>query len=324
MPFFMGGVNLDDFYFTDADIVDQYVNGTLFMWGYNSYGQIGDNTNDYNKYTPVKIGAGGIISFKISCGRNHSAAVKTDGTLWAWGQNYYGQLGDDTTDDRSSPVQTITGGYNWKQVACGYAQTAAIKSDGTLWNWGVYTYTPEETVAGGTDWKQVSCGGHIAGVKTDGTLWLWGSNSSGQLGDGTTDDNASPIETITGGNSWTQVSCGGAHSAAIKTDGTLWLWGSNYSGQLGDGTGFGQNKSSPVQTIAGGNNWKQVSCGGRSTAAIKTDGTLWAWGKNPGFGDEAAVGGEVVESPVQTIAGGNNWKQVECGYGHTAAVQIDG
>jgi alpha-tubulin suppressor-like RCC1 family protein len=212
--------------------------------------------------------------------------------LWLWGYNNFGQLGDNTIAGKSSPVQTISAGTNWKLVGGGFYHTAAIKTDGTLWTWGrnsfgqlgdntaVNNSSPVQTIAGGTNWKQVSGGGfHTAAIKTDGTLWLWGRNDNGQLGDNTIAGKSSPVQTIAGGTNWKLVGGGWYHTAAIKTDGTLWTWGRNTYGQLGDNTVA--NKSSPVQTIAGGTNWKQVSCGANhTTAAIKTDGTLWTWGQN--------------------------------------------
>jgi alpha-tubulin suppressor-like RCC1 family protein len=307
--------------------------GTLWTWGYNYFGQLGNNTT-ISKSSPIQTIAGGTNWKQVSGGSSHIAAIKTDGTLWNWGYNGDGRLGDSTISHRSSPIQTIAGGTNWKQVSGGFFHTAAIKTDGTLWNWGDNYYgqlgnnttisksSPIQTIAGGTNWKQVSCSQyHTAAIKTDGTLWNWGRNNYGQLGDSTMISKLSPIQTITGGTNWKQVAGGFYHTAAIKTDGTLWSWGYNLFGALGDNTTT--SKSSPIQTITGGNNWKQVACGAYHTAAIKTDGTLWSWG-NPGEGrlgdsDRATP----KSSPVQTIAGGTNWKQVACGYQHTAAIKDD-
>jgi alpha-tubulin suppressor-like RCC1 family protein len=311
----------------------------LWMWGDNSNGRLGDNTGA-SRSSPVQTIAGGINWKQVSCGLYTAAAVKTDGTLWTWGRNDYGQLGDNTTTNRSSPVQTITGGTNWKQVSCGALHTACIKADGTLWTWGQNSYgqlgdnfdysisSPTQTITGGSNWKQVACGEeHTAAIKTDGTLWLWGFNGYGQLGDNTTViKRSSPVQTVTGGTNWKQVDCGYDHTAAIKTDGTLWTWGRNNNGQLGNNTVT--NRSSPIQTITGGTNWKQVACGYRHTAAIKTDGTLWLWG----LGTSGQLGdntGTSRSSPVQTVTGGTNWKQVDCTKRRslkaaTAAVKTDG
>lgn len=199
--------------------------------------------------------------------------------LLTWGYDNYGQLGDNTIIAKSSPIQTITGGTNWKSVACGYGYVAAIKTDGSLWGWGQNNMgslgdntttnksSPVQTVAGGSNWIIVAGGGYrIAAIKTDGTLWVWGRNYNGELGDNTTILKSSPVQTIAGGTNWKIVACGHYHTAAVKTDGTLWGWGRNIFGQLGDNTGT--NRSSPVQTVAGGTNWKSVSGGGLQTAAL--------------------------------------------------------
>jgi alpha-tubulin suppressor-like RCC1 family protein len=206
--------------------------------------------------------------------------VKTDGTLWTWGNNSSGQLGDGTVTHKSSPAQTVASSTSWSQVSCGYFHTGAIKTDGTLWLWGKNTSgqlgdntvssrsSPVQTVAGGTTWSQLSCGyDFTAAIKTDGTLWLWGNNAYGQLGDNTNAVNkSSPIQTITGGTTWKSVSADWWNTGAVKTDGTLWMWGHNAYGQLGDNTVAA--KSSPIQTVAGGTNWRTVACGYRHTLAI--------------------------------------------------------
>ena len=302
--------------------------GTLWSWGYNLLGQLGDNTV-VQKSSPVQTISGGTNWKSVASGANHTAAIKTDGTLWTWGQNTFGQLGDNTVVQKSSPVQTISAGTNWKSVASGANHTAAIKTDGTLWTWGrnifgalgdntvVDKSSPVQTVAAGTNWKLVAGGYyHTAAIKTDGTLWTWGYNSSGQLGDNTVTPKSSPVQTVAGGTNWQQVAGGYYHTAAIKTDGTLWTWGHNANGQLGDNTVA--IKSSPVQTVAGGTNWQLVAGGGYHTAAIKTDGTLWTWGQNTygQLGDNSITHRS---SPVQTVAGGTNWKSVAGGGNHTAA-----
>jgi alpha-tubulin suppressor-like RCC1 family protein len=307
--------------------------GTLWTWGRNSYAQLGDNTLT-NKITPVTTFAGGTNWKQVAGGNSHIAAIKTDGTLWTWGNNSFGQLGDNTLNSRLTPVTTFAGGTNWKQVAGGRYYTAAIKTDGTLWTWGdnsngqlgdnttTSRSTPVTTFVGGTNWKQVAGGySHTAAIKTDGTLWTWGNNGNAQLGDNTSTNRSTPVTTFVGGTNWKQVAGGGGnafsgHTASIKTDGTLWTWGSNIIGQLGDNTTT--NRSTPVTTFAGGTNWKQVAGGLYHTSAIKTDGTLWTWGNNSGqLGNNTSTSRN---TPVTTFAGGTNWKQVACGGNHTAAI----
>ena len=296
--------------------------GTLWTWGYNSNGQLGINTT-VRRTTPVTTFAGGTNWKQVSGGYRHTAAIKTDGTLWTWGYNGNGQLGINDNITRSTPVTTFAGGTDWKQVSCGSNHISAIKTDGTLWTWGynnfgqlgrkVFPLTPVTTFAGGNNWSDTATGAseelyticagysHTGAIKTDGTLWTWGYNSNGQLGINTFTTRSTPVTTFAGGITWKQISCGYNFTAAIKTDGTLWTWGSNVNGQLGDNTNI--LKSTPVTTFAGGTNWKQVSCsGGNSverifTLAIKTDGTLWTWGSNlADFSTKL--------TPVTTFAGG--------------------
>jgi alpha-tubulin suppressor-like RCC1 family protein len=332
--------DLENYFITEYWLIDQWVGDTLFTWGRNNSGQLGDNTTT-NRLTPVTTLAGGANWKQVAGGYTHTAAIKTDGTLWTWGYNG-GQLGINNTTTRSTPVTTLAGGTNWKQVACGNNHIAAIKTDGTLWTWGdnnsgqlgdnttTQRLTPVTTLAGGTNWKQVAGGtNYTAAIKTDGTLWTWGNNGYGQLGDNDTTQKLTPVTTFAGGTNWKQVVSGGYHTAAIKTDGTLWTWGFNNLGgffdvgALGDNTGI--NRSAPVTTFAGGTNWKQVACGSQHTAAIKTDGTLWTWGLNNDgqLGDNDTTSFQKL-TPVTTLAGGTNWKQVAGGYFYTSAIKTDG
>jgi alpha-tubulin suppressor-like RCC1 family protein len=313
--------------------------GTLWLWGRSAVGQLGNNNTPPNIPTPVTTFAGGTNWKQVSCGNEHTAAIKTDGTLWTWGYGDNGALGTNDQTARWTPVTTFAGGTNWKQISCGNKHTAAIKTDGTLWTWGrtiegqlgynasappFQIVSPITTFAGGTNWKQVSCGSnHTTAIKTDGTLWGWGYNQQGQLGiNNTTESILTPVTTFAGGTNWKQVAGGGSHTAAIKTDGTLWVWGSGDSGRLG--TNNTTNRLTPVTTFAGGTNWKQVAGGGSHIAAIKTDGTLWVWGNNyrGQLGINVAGNTNHRTTPVTTFAGGTYWKQVSCGSApYTAAIK---
>jgi alpha-tubulin suppressor-like RCC1 family protein len=329
--------DIENYFVTEYWLIDQWVGDTLLTWGNGGAGRLGNNIAT-NRSTPVTTLSGGANWKQVSGGDQYTAAIKTDGTLWTWGANSSGQLGNNTTTTRSTPVTTFAGGTNWKQVSCGLIHTAAIKTDGTLWTWGFNSYgrlgdnttstrlTPVTTFAGGTNWKQVSGGNDITtAIKTDGTLWSWGSGIVGQLGDNTGTDKLTPVTTFAGGTNWKQVFGSIVHTVAIKTDGTLWTWGANTNGQLGNNRT--NTVITPVTTFAGGTNWKQVSCGHFHTIAIKTDGTLWTWGANSLVFGSGALGINNTtdrSTPVTTFAGGTNWKQVSGGRAHTAAIKTDG
>lgn len=255
--------------------------GNLYTWGRNDVGQLGTATTTNRSSPAVLTGAAAPTVLgawlHVAAGGDHCLATKTDGTLWTWGGNTSGELGDGTTTNRSSPQTTILGGNDWLKVSSGSSHNAAIKNDGRLYVWGsnnkgqigdassIAKSSPATVAGGGTTWKQVACGDQFtAAVKIDGTLWTWGNNSAGQLGDGTTTSRSSPNTVAGAGTIWKQVSCGYNHTGAVKTDGSIWTWGSATLGQLGDATTTA--KSSPI-TIAGGvSEWQQIVCAGQFAA----------------------------------------------------------
>ena len=269
---------------------------------------------------------------KISAGFNHTTAVKSDGTLWSWGLNTSGQLGDNSTTNRSSPVQ-IGASSDWYYVTTGDYYTIAIKTDGTLWAWGENTYgelgdnsttSTSSPIQIGTlsNWSKVEGGNnHVFAIKTDGTLWSWGFNGNGELGDNTSVSKSSPVQIGTL-STWTSVTAGSNHGFAIKNDNTLWGWGRGGFGELGDNTTT--NKSSPVQI---GTSFSKVSAGGYYTLAVKTDGTLWGWGYNNKY-QLGLANTTTYSSPVQI---GSGYASVSAGpdsgglnYATSLAVKTDG
>lgn len=148
----------------------------------------------HGRNMPVQIGRGADWK-EVAAGGSHSLGLKTDGTLWAWGYNRSGQLGDGTRSRGDAPVQ-VGQAADWMEVAAGWNHTVGLRIDGTLWAWGA-TVNKDSPVQLGqsTDWVAISAGyNHTLGLKRDGTLWTWGDNSSGQLGNGTTSSKNAPVQ----------------------------------------------------------------------------------------------------------------------------------
>jgi alpha-tubulin suppressor-like RCC1 family protein len=242
----------------------------------------------------------------IAGGYFHGLALESDGTVWAWGANNYGQLGDGSTTFSATPVQ-VTGLTDVGVIATGTEQSYAIKSDGTVWAWGfnnggqlgINTNVGPDTCGVAACAKTpvqvhaIADAGFLSGIKAvgggdfgavaltaDGTVIAWGTNFFGSLGDGTNADSYVPVavSAINIGNQIASIAVGSAHALALKTDGTVWAWGGNFFGALGDGTTT--NRNAPVQTT-GLTDVKVVASGFTHSLAIKSNGTLWAWGLNP-------------------------------------------
>ena len=268
----------------------------------------------------AQVNAFSVEKATISAGSMHTMALKTDGTLWAFGGNGYGQLGDGTDTDRNTPVQVMTG---IASVSAGSGHTMALREDGTLWAFGSNVFgqlgdgthtdrhTPVQVMAGVTS---VSAGGDFTmAVKKDGTLWAFGHNYFGNLGDGTTTDRHTPVEVMT---EIASVYAGFMHTMVLKTDGSLWAFGYNNYGQLGDGTTT--DHYTPVEVMTG---IASVSASQHFTMALKTDGSLWAFGYN-GYGQLGDGTTTNHYTPVEVMTG---IASVSAGGGDfTMALKTDG
>ena len=250
--------------------------GSLYTWGYNGFGQLGNGTRTSSQ-TPTKI----MDNVKsVSLGADPSAAITKDGSLYTWGYNSHGQLGNGTKTNSQTPIKIMD---NVKSVSLSSYHSAAITEDGSLYTWGLNyhgelgngTTTDSQTPIKIMDnVKSVSLGReyHSAAITEDGSLYTWGYNSYGQLGNGTKTNSQTPIKIMDNVKS---VSLGGHHSAAITKDGSLYTWGYNSDGQLGNGTKT--NSQTPIKIM---DNVKSVSLGWWHSAAITEDGRLYTWGRN--------------------------------------------
>jgi alpha-tubulin suppressor-like RCC1 family protein/protocatechuate 3,4-dioxygenase beta subunit len=261
-------------------------------------------------------------------GAYHSAAIRKDGTLWTWGANDWGELGDGTTIAHSSPVQVGTD--SWLAVSVGEGFTTAIKSDGTLWAWGVNSVgqlgdgTTTERHAPtqiGTDnrWIAVSGGGTGGlAIRSDGTLWAWGWNTNGEVCDGTAIQRLAPVFVASG---VLAAEAGGGFVLVVKSDHTLWGCGADGYGQLGIQPASTTTAYHNLIRIGSDNRWLSVAAGDSHGLGIKSDGTLWGWGANT-YGQAGNYYSNVY--PPLQIGGATNWTSITAGSYYSAALAADG
>jgi alpha-tubulin suppressor-like RCC1 family protein len=304
--------------------------GTIWTWGGTSpnVGQNGDGTT-LNRSSPVSIVGGFTDWISINSARTtrFRVALRSSGTIWAWGGNDTGQLGDGTTSARSSPVSVVGGITDWVQITGNVTGSngtvLALRSNGSIWAWGnnnagqlgdgtTTNKSSPVSVVGGFTWLSVSSGGsHNLAIRNNNTLWAWGVNSGGVLGDNTTSNRSSPVAVVGGFTDWIFASAGETNSAGIRSNGTLWTWGQNVFGQLGDNTA--SSRSSPVSVVGGFTDWVQVASGSSVCLGLRGNGTLWAWGAQ--FSDNTSSSRS---SPVLVAGGFSGWVSIDLNSGLSA------
>jgi alpha-tubulin suppressor-like RCC1 family protein len=333
-------------------------NGTLFCWGSNISGELGNNSTLMESHVPVQESTMATDWANVSVRFDQTCAINTKGEIYCWGGNEYGQLGNNSTEGLGAhsqvPVQESTKATDWANVSAGDSHTCAIKTNGTLFCWGsnsvgelgntLNSYnnnnpipTQESTAA--SDWSRLSVGVfHTCAIKTNGTLFCWGVADNGRLGNNSTHSlqyespglpymtgfsySRMPMQEGTAASDWANVSAGGGHTCAIKTNGKIYCWGDNEHGQLGNNS-TGDYNPMPVQESTAATDWVRVSAGYTHTCAIKTNGTLFCWGYN-GVG---ALGNNSIKDslvPAQESTSASDWSRLSAGRQYTCAIKTNG
>lgn len=299
--------------------------GTIWTWNgiTPNIGQNGDGTLiQRSSPAPIIGGFTDWISISSSNIGDARAAIRRNGTLWAWGNI----TGDGTTSSRSSPVLVAGGFTDWTQITTGVtssnaARTLGLRKNGSIWGWGsnsgalgnngIQNVSSPVSVIGGFTWTFVTTGNsHTLAIRNNGTMWGFGSGTFGALGDGTTSQRSSPVAVVGGFTDWISAAAGSYNSIGLRSDGTLWAWGNNITGQLGDNTIV--SKSSPVSVVGGFTDWVSVSASYRHILALRSNGTLWSWGQNNSgeLGDNTTSNRS---SPVAVVGGFTDWVSVGIG-----------
>jgi alpha-tubulin suppressor-like RCC1 family protein len=316
--------------------------GKVWAWGGNNVGQVGDSTAIDRAAPVLARGPGDLRMFddvmSIAANGHHSQALRSDGTVWAWGSNYWGELGDGTWTSRPAPVRVV--GLNGViAIAAGPHHVLAVQNNGTVWSWGYngrgqlgdgsfgYSRATPVRVHGLNDVTAVAAGeDHSLALKNDGTVWAWGENRSGQLGDGTTNGRLTPVQ-VHGLSEVTAVAAGKDHSLALRADGTVWAWGAHYWGQLGvePSERCGDPPYVCGRTPAKINGIEEISAISSTfghNLALKRDGTVWAWGFNS-YGQLGDGTRTNRPTPVQ-VTGVSDATVIAAGGEHSLALLSDG
>ncbi|MBI5508167.1 MAG: cadherin-like domain-containing protein [Deltaproteobacteria bacterium] len=327
--------------------------GTLWAWGDNFAGQLGVGDAVPRSRPTEVLGRDGVTHdgdwAAVAAGGSHSLALKTDGTLWAWGGNLDGQLGTGCTPladcvDSWTPVEVAGGGgghdRDWSQVTAGYAVSAAVKQDGTSWTWGAGAsgqlgdgcvvgvtcaargfpgqVVGEDGVQPDADWAAVAAQAETLLLrKRAGSLWAVGYDGHGELGDGSATDR-SRVGRIGVAADWIGLAAGVFHALAVRETAGFFAWGMNRDGALGNGEAF---LESPTR-VDGSTDWAAVAAGRAHALATKTDGSLWAWGANADgeLGDGCSVGSDCDDALVPTRVGADtDWAAAAAGHGAFSA-----
>jgi alpha-tubulin suppressor-like RCC1 family protein len=319
--------------------------GSVWSWGSNTFGQLGTGSTESSASPQLVSGISGTIT-QVAAGWYHSLALGSDGTVWAWGDNQYGELGDGNFTQSDTPVKL--GLSNVTQIAAGDDWSLALRSDGTVWAWGNNLYNdlglqvPDVydnsavpvQVAGLSGITQIAAGQSFGmAVQTTvrlgllrHSLWTWGQNSWGQVGNGQLTDLFSPGGVInpyqvTGIPAPAAIAAGTSSAMMVGTDGSVWGWGQDLFGNLGVGSGNGIIYS-PTQTLNPGSGITQLAAGYDYVLGLRSDGTVVAWGDNSNgqLGDGTTT---TSVTPVQ-VSGLSNVSQVSAGFDYSLAVHTIG
>lgn len=292
---------------------------TVLAWGANTHGQSDPSgaVGDVAGPTGVSVDA-----IDLAAGISHTCEIRLDRSVWCWGDNQAGQLGDGTTNPHSGAIQ-VGDGFDWRRIDANELYTCGIRLDDSLWCWGGYPHhlndwpnvdpsTPV-AVAPEMDWTEVSAGeSSTCAIHVSGDVYCWGDNQFGVVGDGTHDVVEEPKLIATGPYVDVAVGIG---SCGIKDDGTLWCWGDA-------APPWGDEDITPQQ-VGTASGWTSVTSEERHFCGIQSDHSLWCWAA--GYDGQLGMGDEVTwqDEPTQ-VGTDSDWKSVTAGARHTCAIRLDG
>jgi alpha-tubulin suppressor-like RCC1 family protein len=312
--------------------------GRVWAWGSNTVGQLGDNSIT-SRLTPVSV-LGAIKTFcKISGAVCHTIAIDKNGRVWGWGWNVAGQIGDNSSTSRLTPVSILGATKTFCKIGSGRVHTFAIDKNGRVWSWGFNStgqlgdnsitsrLTPVSILGATKTFCQIAGGAcHTAAIDKNGRAWAWGFNSTGQLGDNSITSKLTPVSVLGATKTFCQIASGDFHTVALDKNGRVWVWGRNDEGQLGDNSIT--SRRTPVSVLGATKTFCQIASSGRTTVALDKNGRVWAWGSNF-YGEVGDNSITQRNTPVSVAGTIKTFCQIASGTsdlseGHTLAIEKNG
>jgi alpha-tubulin suppressor-like RCC1 family protein len=306
--------------------------GSIWSWGLGNGGANGDNTT-ITRSSPVSVIGNHSFTALNGSGVNYKSGLKADGSVWSWGNNGDGNLGDQAITNKSSPV-SVVGGHSFIKVRTSDDHQIGLKADGSVWGWGsgaagrlgqgttIVGRSSPVSIVGDHNFIDIMTGNQFSlALKADGTVWTWGNGSSGVLGDNATANRSSPVSVI-GDHSFVKLaidSSNGTISAALKADGSVWTWGENGFGELG--ISAANNRSSPV-SVVGDHSFIMITTGFTHMGGLKADGSAWMWGRGNTGKTGLNISGN--RSSPNSVVGGFSFIYLAATIGSTVAIRGDG
>jgi alpha-tubulin suppressor-like RCC1 family protein len=306
--------------------------GQVWGWGWNGYGQLGINST-INRSTPVSILGNKKTFCQINAGNNHTIGIDKNGQVWGWGYNRFGQIGNNTTVSKRTPVSILGNKKTFCQIASGIYHSIGIDKNGQVWGWGyngqgrlgdnstTSRLTPVSILGVKKTFCQITAGySYTIGIDKTGLVWGWGYNNKGQLGDNSTTDKYTPVSILGVKKTFCQINAGAYHTLGIDKTGQVWGWGWNGSGQLSN---LNSQKCTPISILGNKKTFCQINAGNNHTIGIDKNGLIWGWGYN-GMGQLGDNSTTQRNTPVSILGNIKTFCQISAGHYHTIGIDKTG
>lgn len=307
--------------------------GQIWGWGYNILGQLGDGSKT-SRLTPVSIHGNKKTFCKINGGLNYTIGLEYNGQVWAWGYNAYGNLGDDSTTNRCTPVSVLGAKKTFCKITSGQNHIIVLQNNGQIWGWGYNNNgqlgdntvaskrTPVSILGGKKTFCEISASQYSTfGIEHDGQVWSWGYNTYGLLGIDSLDNKSTPVSVLGNKKTFCKIAGGTNHAIGLDYNGQVWAWGYNLYGRIGDNSLT--SRLTPVSILGDKKTFCKITGGQNHTVCIQHNGQVWSWGYNNNgqLGDDSTTS---KRTPVSIHGNKKTFCQISTGQNHTIGIEHNG